>query len=215
MIRRLADQVRAVLSLLGPLSAGSRVLLLRLLGRFGWKAVGLGALVCVFAAVRYRTWIAWMLTAWCVAAWMCAPADGADEEAGEQPTDAAADPLPDVLWTLIGDAPGTHIRTIAEHLQAAAPEQPVDRAAVRAHLAARGIPVRASVRDAAGRVNEGVHRDDLRGWQEGLSPAGADTPPGPRSSAVATPVTCDVADAATGVATPRSPLRRLLSRGAG
>ncbi|MER5715739.1 hypothetical protein [Streptomyces sp. NPDC002132] len=213
-----ADRVRAVLALLGPLGAGSRVLLWRLIARFGWKMVGLGALVCVFAAVRYRTWIAWMLAAWCLAAWMHTPdkaAGDADDTAGEEPAETVADPLPAVLWTLIGEAPGVHLKAVAEHLHAAAPEQAVDRAAVRAHLAARQIPVRASVRDASGRVNEGVHRDDLRAWQEALSPAAPDPAPGPCSSPVATAVTCDVADAPTGVATPRSPLRRLLSRGAG
>jgi hypothetical protein len=133
-----------------------------------------------------------------------------DQEAGEG---HPGEPLAAVLWQLIGDAPGTHLKTVAEHLQAAAPELPLDRAAVRAKMGALGIPVRASVRDAAGRVNEGVHRDDLEAWAEALSPTGPGTPPEPRSAPVATPLTCDVADAPTTVATPRPRLRRLLSRG--
>lgn len=208
MVRRAADRVRALLALLGPLDAGSRVLLLRLLGRFGWKAVVGGAAIVVYAAVRYRTWIAWMLLVWCAAAWMHTPATATEaaeeqlDEAGKQPP---IDPLPWLMWKHIGEAPGVHVKTLAELLQAAAPEETVDRAAVRAKLAARGIPVRPSVRDAAGRVNEGVHRDDLKAWEEARFPA----PPVPlskaRSSPVATALTSDVANPPTGVATPPTP----------
>lgn len=133
-----------------------------------------------------------------------------DQEAGEG---HPGEPLAAVLWHLIGDAPGAHLKTVAEHLQAAAPEQSVDRAAVRAKLGALGIPVRASVRDAAGRVNEGVHRADLQAWAEALSPTETDTPSEARSEPVATPVTCDVGNDATAVATPPNPFSRLLSRG--
>lgn len=137
-----------------------------------------------------------------------------DQKAGEgPPPEPLCEPLAVVLWQLIGDAPGAHLKTVAEHLQAAAPEQPVDRAAVRAKLGALGIPVRPSVRDAAGRVNEGVHRADLQAWEEALSPTGAGTPPEARSGPVATPVTCDVGKESTTVGAPRSGLRRLLPRG--
>jgi hypothetical protein len=204
MIRRLADRVRAGLALLGPLGAGSRVFLLRLVGRFGWKVVGAGLLAAVYVAVRFRTWIVWMLLAWAVAAWMHAPGtpDEQREQAGEEPP---ADPLVAILWHLIGDAPGTHLKTVTERLQKAAPEEDIDRAAVRAKLAARGIPVKPSVRDAAGRVNEGVHRADLQAWQAASSPPAVAPVPEARSKPVATPLTCDVADAATAVATPLTP----------
>lgn len=142
------------------------------------------------------------------------PTPNEDQEAGEeQPPEHPGGHYSVVLWQLIGDAPGTHLKTLAEHLQAAAPEQPVDRAAVRAKLGALGIPVRASVRDAAGRVNEGVHRADLLAWEDALSPTDIDTPSEPRSEPVATPVTCDVGKEATAVATPLNPFSRLLSRG--
>lgn len=133
-----------------------------------------------------------------------------DQEAGEE---HPGEPLATVLWHLIGDAPGAHLKTVAEHLQAALPEQPVDRAAVRAKLAALGIPVRASVRDAAGRVNEGVHRDDLTGWEEAPSPTEPGTPSEARSDPCSDALTSDVATAPTTVATPRPRLRRLLPRG--
>lgn len=132
-------------------------------------------------------------------------------EAGEGP---ALHPIVTVLWELIADAPGVHLKTLAKDLQAAAPEQPVDRAAVRAKLAALGIPVRGSVRDAAGRVNEGVHRADLTAWQQTLPPAASGAPPGPRSGPVATPVTCDVGNRSEGIATPLSRRRRGRRRGA-
>jgi hypothetical protein len=131
-------------------------------------------------------------------------------EAGEWPP---SNPLVTVLWRLIGDAPGVHLKTLAEHLQAAAPDQPVDRAQVRAKLAALQIPIRGSVRDAAGRVNEGVYGADLRAWQEALPQSGAGTPSEGRSDPVAAALTCDVGDDATDVAMPFSRLFGLWLRG--
>lgn len=200
MIRRIADQVRALLALLGPLGAGSRALLLRLIGRFGWRAVFTGAAVIVFAVVRYRAAFGWLLAAWCVAAWMHAPSD--DEEAK---TDAPRDPFPGMIRDLIGDAPGVHIKTIVAWLHETGLDTDCTTADVTAGLTRRQIPIRASVRDANGRVNKGVHRDDLEAWLEAHSPAApADAPKG-RSKPVATALTSGVADDATAVATPPTP----------
>lgn len=203
-MKRLMDRVRTLLAVLGPLGAGSRVLLLRMAGRWGWWPVLGGAVLAVYVAFRYRTWIVWMLVAFAAAAWMHAPDDAKQpSKAGEQASaEAPVDPLPGILWKLIDGAPGVHVKALAEYLQAAAPEEVVDRATVRAALAARRIPVRGSVRGADGRVNEGVHRDDLKAWQEALSPAPSEAAPEVRSKPVATAVTCDVAGPATGVATP-------------
>lgn len=207
MVRRAANGVRAVLALLGPLGAGSRVLMLRLLVRFGWVPVAAGVGVVAYSVNRYRTWIVWILLAWCVAAWMHAPDPGPQaaeeqlDEAGEEPT---AHPIPGLLWDLMGDAPGVHLKTLTERLQVAAPGMALNRAVVRTELAALGIPVRASVRDAAGRVNEGVHRDDLTAWEATATPT-AETTPKARSKPVATALTSDVANTATGVATPPTP----------
>lgn len=209
----------------GPLLTG-------LLGPGRWLAAHFGTgtawgvhVVAVWAVGFYGGWAAVLVpTGWLLAVLTFVPREylerlaarlertspEEDQQAGEE---AAVEPLATVLWHLIGDAPGTHLKTIAEHLQAAAPEQPVDRAAVRAKLGALGIPVRASVRDAAGRVNEGVHRADLQAWEEAPSPTEAAPPPGPRSDACSDAVTCDVGKDATAVATPRPRLRRLLSRG--
>lgn len=198
---RLADRVRAALALLGPLGAGLRVLLLRLIGRFGWKAVLIGGAVLLYTANRYRTWIPYGLALACAAAWMHVP-DEDEKEAGESAAEAtnqepevtSVDPLPSLLWKLIGEAPGAHVKALTEHLNAAAPGASFDRPAVRAALAARGIPIRPSVRDVAGRVNEGVHRDDLEAWEKALSPAAPKALPEARSEPVATAVTCDVAE---------------------
>ncbi|MEV6504814.1 hypothetical protein AB0M61_01665 [Streptomyces sp. NPDC051642] len=135
---------------------------------------------------------------------------GTAPNGGDEPL---VDPVVTLLWKLIGDAPGTHLKTLTAHLQEAAPEQPLNKAAVRAHLLALQIPVKPSVRDAAGRVNEGVHRDDLKAWQQALPSTVSGTPSEARSSPVATAVTCDVGKRRTVVATPLSALRRLLPRG--
>lgn len=140
-------------------------------------------------------------------------ADAPTEGELEAADGALVDPLVTVLWRLIGEAPGVHVKTLAEHLQTAAPEEVVDRPAVRAKLGALGITVKPSVRDARGRVNEGVHRADLQAWQTALPDPVPAVASGARSSPVATAVTCDVANTATAVATPLSRFRRVLSRG--
>jgi len=204
MIRRLADQVRALLPLLGQLGAGSRALLLRLISRFGWRTVLVGAAITVFAVVRYRHAFGWLLAAWCIAAWMHAPND--DEEAGEEPPlTAPADPFPGMIRDLIGDAPGVHIKTVVAWLHETGLDTACTAADVTAGLTRRQIPIRASVRDAAGRVNKGVHRDDLEEWLEAHSPTAPADALKARSTPVATALTSGVADAATAVATPPTP----------
>lgn len=202
-MRAAADRVRAWLAVLGPLGAGSRALVLRLLERFGWKIVGGGALLAVYVAFRYRTWIVWVLVAWCAAAWMHAPDDeaaGTVEE--ENPAEPPADPFPGMVRDLIGDAPGVHIKHIVGWLHESGLDTACTAADVRAGLGRRGIPVRASVRDALQRVNQGVHRDDLDAWFEARSPAPSVSLSKARSGPATTGVTSDVADLATGVATP-------------
>jgi hypothetical protein len=158
----------------GPLLTG-------LLGPGTWLAVRFGTgtawtvhVVAVWAVGLYGGWIAaGIVLVWLLAIGAFVPREylerlaariektspEEDQQAGEEPPD---EPLVAVLWALIGDAPGAHLKTLAERLQAAAPEQPVDRAAVRAKLGALRIPVRASVRDVAGRVNEGSTVPTLR-----------------------------------------------------
>lgn len=209
MISRIADRVRVALAILGPLGAGSRVLLLRLIERFGWKTVGTAAVLAVYAAARYRTWIIWGIVLWCAAAWMHAPkpaaADAPDtEDEGEPDTPAQAptDPFPGMIWDLLGNARGIHIKTIVEWLHTSGHDTTCTPADVTAALDRRQIPVRASVRDASGRVNKGVRKADLEAWLEARSPTVRVSLSKGRSNAATTGVTCDVADDATDVATP-------------
>lgn len=216
MVTRTADKVRALLPLLGSLGAGSRALLLRLVARLGWKGTLAAFVFAGYAVARYRPAFAWLLATWCVAAWMHAPdrdqkaaeEDAADEadEAGEQPAEEpAVDPLPDLLRDLIGEAPGVHVKRVVEHLHETGADPVCQPADVRAALGRRGIPLRASVRDATGRVNQGVHRDDLEAWEQALSPAAPAPLSKTRSNPATTPVTSGVAEAATAVATPPTP----------
>ncbi len=198
MISRLA---RTLAGLVDPLAAGMRVLLLRLVARFGWKAVLIGAAVLVYAAARYRTWIWAGVAVLCAAAWAHAPgpveelpdeADDEPQDEGEEPpTEAPVDPLPALLWELIGEAPGVHLKTVVAHLHQTGLDTACDRAAVRAALGRREIPVRGSVRGADGRVNEGVHRADLKAWEEARSPTAPMDTPETRSSFVATALTSE------------------------
>lgn len=185
-----------------------------------------------WAAGHYRGWVAFgLVVGWLVAVLAFTPREFLDRvatfierlgerrhqprpddtpDAGEEPL---LDPVVTVLWHLIGDAPGAHLKTLTEYLQQAAPEQPVDRAAVRAKLGALGIPLKASVRDAAGRVNEGVHRADLKAWEEALPRPATGTPSEARSNATEGPATCDVGKSATDVAMPFSRMLALWLRG--
>lgn len=157
----LMDRVRAALGLLGPLRAGFRVLLLRLVERFGWKAVLIAAAVLLYAADRYRKWIAVGALLLCAVAWMHAPKQGAapaDGPAGEEPDDTEPEPgeegLADLIRGLVGDDRGILLTALRQPLQAA------DTRAVRGLLAGAGIRVREGVRTEAGN-GPGVHRDDV------------------------------------------------------
>lgn len=97
-----------------------------------------------------------------------------DESAAEAPEESPGDPLPPLMWRLIGEASGVHLKTLTEVLAEAAQkggQRPPSKAEVEAALEDRGIPLRDSVRDARGKVNRGVHRADLEAWGKGLSQA--------------------------------------------
>ncbi|MFE6156159.1 hypothetical protein [Streptomyces sp. NPDC057889] len=80
MIARIADRLRALLDLLTRLGPGSRVLLLRLAARFGWKVTGAVLAAALYAPPRYRQWIVWVLLGWCAAAWSHTPSDEPAED---------------------------------------------------------------------------------------------------------------------------------------
>ncbi|MDX5570959.1 hypothetical protein PYK79_57325, partial [Streptomyces sp. ID05-04B] len=136
--------------------------------------------LALWSAAHYGGWIlvavVLVLTAG-VASFM--PAQPFDRMAGrlleagrtppqEQPAQPPQDPLVTVLWTLIADAPGTHLKTLAHTLAKAAEKEgctPPTKADTERALTARGIPLRPSVRDTRDKVNKGVHREDLEAWQ--------------------------------------------------
>lgn len=132
----------------------------------------------------------------------------------KRPPEPALDPVVPLLWHLIGDAPGVHLKTLTAHLQAAAPEQALDKDAVRAHLTTLQIVVKPSVRDATDRVNDGVHRADLKAWEQALPSTASQPLPATPSGPVATALTSNVGNRRKRVATPFSAFRRLLPKGA-
>lgn len=106
------------------------------------------------------------------------PGKAAPAAPEQAPTGPPTDPLVDLMWKLIGDAAGVHLKTLTEALAQAcekAGRPAPDKAAVRASLEARNIPLRPSVRDTRGKVNKGVHREDLEARQN--------TPPPPETPA--------------------------------
>jgi len=173
----------------------------------GWVAIGVPAAWLVFVLLFMPREFKDRVSAW-IERRIAGP-----ESAEEKP---AIPPIVTVMWTLIGDAPGVHLKTLAATLQKAAPEgaeEVVDKAAVRAKLAALRIPTKGSVRDASGKVNEGVHWADLEAWQRALPDRSADTPPGVRSGPGSDALTRGVAGRRKVAATPLSRLWGLLPRG--
>lgn len=209
----------------GPLLTGTFGPGRWLAARFGMSTAWGVHVVVVWAVAFYRGWAAvGIIAAWVFAVLLFVPREHLErlaarvegtspEEDQEAREEQPSEPLAAVLWQLIGDAPGTHLKTLTAHLQQAAPEQALDQAAVRAKLRALGIPIRPSVRDVRKKVNEGVHREDLQAWEEAPSPTETAPPSEPRSEPCSDALTSDVGDAPTGVATPRLRLRRLLPRG--
>ncbi|MFB6680274.1 hypothetical protein ACFCWG_49435, partial [Streptomyces sp. NPDC056390] len=151
MTVRLADRLRVLLDLLARLGPGSRVLLLRLVARFGWQLTSAVLAAAVYAAPRYRQWIVWVLLGWCAAAWSHAPSDESAGDHVEDPSEAVEDsPLPvqepsaepdpvdvaDLVRDVIGTDRGALLTALRGPLGAA------DTKAVRECLDAADIPVR-------------------------------------------------------------------------
>lgn len=147
--------------------------------------------VAGYAAVNYNAWVTGGVTSvFVVLAFVFAPRDAleraaarleARDKARHHPPQTApdsapetpGDPLVALLWQLIADAPGTHLKTLTHTIAQGALKQGAPaptKADVEAALTARGIPLRPSVRDTRGKVNRGVHREDLTAWQETTSP---------------------------------------------
>ena len=154
------------------------------LARRGWDRLGdrfdrwerLGAVAFGGYVAGYVCWhapnIARFAVPGAVVTWCVAPAE-ADEPSNGPTGDEPGEPDPqdviDLVRDLVGDDTGVLLTAIRQPLHAA------DTRAVRALLAAAGIPVRPGVRTARGN-GPGVHRDDL--------PAPAPLPADPSPTAV-------------------------------
>lgn len=170
MVARIADRIRVMLALLGPLGAGSSALLTRLISRFGgWWVIG-GTVVAFYTALRYRTAIAWMLAVWCAAAWMHAPGKAHDDPERAAETEPAEHPKSDpqevyaatLEWIRgqIGERNGIHLSQLLAHAHTHGLHTDLDVPAFRAVLEQWGFPVRQQLK--VGRRNRpGIHRDDL------------------------------------------------------
>lgn len=176
---RITELLRALLTPLGP---GARALLLRLINRFGWKAVAVGAVVLVYACARYRTWTVWILAVLAAAAWMHAPdpeTTATKDEPGageEQPSPPDTEAVRRLLLDVMGDSHGVHLRTVLEYLQKHGQWEGKTVADLRQHVEALGIPVQPKVK-VGGIPTRGVLRADL----EALSPL-EETRPSPGGS---------------------------------
>ncbi|MCT2591129.1 hypothetical protein LHJ74_14630 [Streptomyces sp. N2-109] len=143
-----------------------------------------------------------------------APVPAFSAPAEEEPELPALDPLLTLCAQLIGDARGVHLDTLVAAVNEAAPHRTREGPEVRAALAQRGVPTRPSVGAPGGgvpgaprKVRRGVHREDLEAVIGPLS----DLRPAAQPSTVATPatppLTSNVADPATAVAAPATPLQ--------
>lgn len=96
------------------------------------------------------------------------PHDDAEDDAGTGESEPVEDSLIALVRHLIGDHNGVHLRDIVSTLNASSPNRQYTAPEIRAALAQRGVPTRASVRAPEGAVagaregvTRGVHRDDL------------------------------------------------------
>ena len=136
----------------GPAGLVGRLLLLLIAGLLLWRIARLWPALL---------WVA--VPAWCVAAWRAAlpaPAEPFEEEADEAPAVLPADAIRALLWQLIGDAPGVHLRDVLAHLQEQGHHPSWKVADLRRHLERHGIPVDPKLK-LSGIPTRGVRRDAL------------------------------------------------------
>ncbi|MFC9456480.1 hypothetical protein [Streptomyces sp. NPDC056983] len=107
MTVRLADRPRGLLDLLARLGPGSRVLLLRIVARFGWKVTGAVLAAALYAAPRYRQWIVWVLLGWRAAAWSHTPSGEPAEDHVEDADAPVEEGLPGAIRRALPTSCGT------------------------------------------------------------------------------------------------------------
>lgn len=150
----------------------------------GWQAaLGSWLRLAVLIGTGYALWRAWR--AWPWLPWIAAPfwlrlawkASPAEEEPDEVPPGPdPADAIRALLWQLIGDAPGVHLRDVLAHLHKHGHHPTWKVADLRRHLERHGIPVEDKLK-LAGTPTRGVRRDAL-----GEPPPAAAQAPSPSAS---------------------------------
>ncbi|MFI1723914.1 hypothetical protein [Streptomyces sp. NPDC020489] len=180
---------------LGALAAGVRGWLAWCSSRIGVRGTYGLHVLALWSAWHYSAWVTWAVTLTGACAVVTfVPREAIDRlvtrierprakttvDTPEQATAGQpADRLPHLVYRLIADAPGVHRKTLTEVLAQAAQKEGIEaptEAQVEAALSALGIPLRPSVRDARGKVNRGVHRDDLEAWAKTSSPSPSHAP---------------------------------------
>jgi len=163
-----------------------------LAARFGMSTAWGVHVVAVWAVAYYRGWIAaGVLMAWLLAVLTFVPREHLDRWSGRiekrdtpppaeapQPAvgDGGRDRIIALLYHLLGDAPGLHLRTVLAYLQEHGQWEGREVADLRQHLEALGIPVRPKVK-VGGTPTRGVLKADL----DALSPT-AETAESPAPS---------------------------------
>jgi hypothetical protein len=155
----------------------------------GWQAaLGPALRLALLAAAGYGAWRicrAWPALLWGIAGcWFLiswrAGAPAAPEPVEEEPPAVApAAAIRALLWQLIGDAPGVHLRDVLAHLQEQGHHPTWTVADLRRHLERHGIPIDPKFK-LAGTPTRGVRRDAL-----GTPPPAADRAPSPSASTAA------------------------------
>lgn len=141
-----------------------RVALLLLAGLLAWRLVRMFPLL-LWGLVPRLCWIAWRAVQ--------APAE---EPVNEPPVAPPADAIRALLWQLIGDAPGVHLRTVLAHLHEHGHHPTWRVADLRRHLERHGIPVDPKLK-LSGTPTRGVRREAL-----GTPPPAAAPAPSPTAS---------------------------------
>lgn len=140
----------------------------------------LGAGYGAFRVCRSFPWLLWVASGcWLLLAWR-AGAPAAPEPADEEPpVEDPADAVRALLWQLIGDAPGIHLRDVLAHLHKHDHHTSWTVADLRRHLERHDIPIDPKLK-LAGTPTRGVRRDAL-----GTPPPAAAQAPSPSASTAA------------------------------
>ncbi|MEV4227273.1 hypothetical protein AB0J81_09215 [Streptomyces bobili] len=173
----------------GPLLTG-------LLGPSQWIAAHLGSsaawaahLVAVWAPIYYGGWAALLIPAgWLLAVLAFVPREHLDQLAAAierrfsgrpntPPPSTSGEAIRSLLYTLIGEGRGVHLRTVLAHLQEHGQWEGKTVADLRQHLEALHIPVRPKVK-VDGTPTRGVLKADLDALPpiEETSPSPAPSP---------------------------------------